>query len=359
MMTRRAWGALAGAGLLEAQAPTESKVSWKDGRSLTVEGLGFKDSKSPWERFPARAEGVVRPEVWNLSLQPAGALLRFETDGTEIHARWRVRNATLTGPTNTAVASSGLDLYVRHNGQWRWLAIGRPTAQASEQRLIAGLKPGRREYMLYLPLHNALEALEIGVAPEAKLEAAALRTAKPIVFYGTSITHGSSASRAGMIHTSILGRRFDRPVINLGFGGNGRLELEVAKFLVELDAAVYVIDCLPNITAPQVAERTVPFVEYMRKARPDTPMLLVEDRTYQDAFLVESKWKRNVESRIEFRKAYAQLLAKGVKGLAYLGGEGLLGADGEATIDSSHPTDLGFVRQADAFEPFLAAWLRP
>jgi hypothetical protein len=35
--------------------------------------------------------------------------------------------------------------------------------------------------------------------------------------------------------------------------------------------------------------------------------------------------------------------------LFYLQGDGLLGDDGEATVDGSHPTDLGFLRQADAF----------
>jgi len=31
----------------------------------------------------------------------------------------------------------------------------------------------------------------------------------------------------------------------------------------------------------------------------------------------------------------------------------LLGTDNEGTVDSSHPTDLGFWRQADAMEPVL------
>ena len=39
-------------------------------------------------------------------------------------------------------------------------------------------------------------------------------------------------------------------------------------------------------------------------------------------------------------------------------GEHLLGDDGEGTVDSSHPTDLGFVRQADAFEKVLRPILK-
>ena len=35
-----------------------------------------------------------------------------------------------------------------------------------------------------------------------------------------------------------------------------------------------------------------------------------------------------------------------------------LGSDGEATVDGSHPNDLGMMRYADALEPTLRAVLR-
>jgi hypothetical protein len=162
-----------------------------------VEGQGFRDLLSPWDRLPGRAEAVVRKEVWDLSRQPVGILVRFVTDATAIWARWKVKNQRFAGPTNTAVGSSGLDLYVKTGDhQWRWLGIGQPTEfPVNTKKLIDNIKPGRREYALYLPMHNPVEELALGVASTAKLEPAPARTAKPIVFYGTSITHGSSASR--------------------------------------------------------------------------------------------------------------------------------------------------------------------
>lgn len=360
-MTRRGFAAwAAGAATLGAQTAPAPALKWSDAKALAVDGQGFKDLKGPWDRLPVRAEGVVRQAVWDLSRQPAGINVRFVTDATTIFARWKVSNKRFAPQTMAPLAGSGLDLYARTpDGTWRWVAASAPTEfPSNEKKVIENIRPGQREYMMYLPLQNPVESLEIGVAEGAKIEAGPARTKKPLVFYGTSITHGAAASRPGMIHTSILSRRFDWPVINLGFSGNGKLELEVAKFLVELDPVAYVIDCLPNLAAAEVAERTVPFVEFMRKAKPNIPMLLVEDRTYQDSYWVESKRKRNDESRAEFQKAYGQLLSKGVKGLSYLGGEGLLGSDGEGTVDSSHPTDLGFVRQANAFEPYLSQWLR-
>ena len=70
----------------------------------------------------------------------------------------------------------------------------------------------------------------------AKVEKAPAYAAhkKPIVFYGTSITQGGCASRPGMVHTAILGRRLEWPVINLGFSGNGRMEDAVGELMAEI-----------------------------------------------------------------------------------------------------------------------------
>ena len=51
------------------------------------------------------------------------------------------------------------------------------------------------------------------------------------------------------------------------------------------------------------------------------------------------------------------VIEDGVTGLRYLPGDNLIGSDAEGTTDGSHPNDLGFVRQADQFEPVLKAAL--
>ena len=124
------------------------------------------------------------------------------------------------------------------------------------------------------------------------------------MFYGTSIMQGACASRTGMAQSSIIGRRINAPVINLGFSGNGKMEPEIARLLAELDPSVYVIDALPNMEAVLVKERAEAFVRTLREARPTTPIILVEDRTYADAHWVASRRERNESSRREFRAAY-------------------------------------------------------
>lgn len=339
-----------------AKPDPAGSILWYDLGLLDVEGKGWKETRAPYDRFPASAEKTVRPAVWSLSRHSAGLCARFVSDATTVHARWTLASDRLAMPHMPATGVSGLDLYVRDGSRWRWLATGRPTAQTNKAALISGLPPGRREFLLYLPLYNGVSSVEIGIPRESSLARGPERPPerrKPTVFYGTSITQGGCASRPGMVHTAILGRRLERPVINLGFSGNGKMDLEVAHLLAQLDPAVYVIDCLPNMTAQEVEERAEPFVRILLEARPRTPILLVEDRTYTHAFALDSLRQRHATSRAALRKAYDKLIGDKAGGIHYLTGDGLLGPDGEDTVDGSHPTDLGFVRHADAFEKAL------
>jgi lysophospholipase L1-like esterase len=344
-------------GTLLSLHASAAELEWRPAQELRLEGRAWSDVAAPFDRLPARAESIARPPVWSLSRQSAGIAVRFVTDSPEIHARWTLTSASLAMPHMPATGVSGLDLYVRlADGRWSWLANGRPSAVENTAKLVGEGPPGSHEFLVYFPLYNGVKSVEIGVPSGKKLEVAPTRpdaSRKPIVFWGTSITQGGCASRPGMVHTAILGRRLDREVVNLGFSGNGKMEPELAQVIAEIDAAAFVIDCLPNMTAAEVAERTAPLVKILRQRHPNTPILLVEDRTYSDAFWVASKRMRNDASRAALKKSYEQLVAEGVAHLIYVTGEEQLGADTEGTVDSSHPTDLGFVRMADWFEPPL------
>jgi hypothetical protein len=61
-----------------------STIQWTDAASLTIRGRAFNDTPSPWNRLPTSAEGVVRSDVWFLSLYSAGITVSFETDSPMI-----------------------------------------------------------------------------------------------------------------------------------------------------------------------------------------------------------------------------------------------------------------------------------
>jgi hypothetical protein len=355
--------ALCFADAIQAAENTNLPTAWSDIRQFGVEGRGWADTKDFYDRLPAKAEGVVRKPVWDLSRNSAGMCVRIVTDATTLRARWALTEPWLYQPNMTAIGKSGLDLYVNTAKGWHWLAVGQPSAQTNEVALAENLVPGKREYLLYLPLYNGTKFVELGIPTNCIIEKAPAwgpGIRKPIVFYGTSILQGASASRPGMVHSAILQRRFNWPVINLGFSGNGKMEPEIADLLAELDPSVYVIDCLPNMVADEINERAGPLVKKLRAAHPEVPIVLVEDRTLQGAFLTQGQMEwYHLKDRAALKAAFDRLQKAGDKNLYYIEGEHLLGDDGEGSTDGSHPNDLGFVRQAEIFTKTIGPLLKP
>jgi len=341
------------------QPASRDTITWHVVAEWGVEGRGWNDVKRYYDRLPARAEGVVRDAVWELSRNSAGMSCRFTTDAPEIQVRYTLLSTALDMTHMPASGVSGVDLYtlVEHD-QWRYIATIRPASQRVRATVARGIAPGRRTYMLNLPLYNGIDSLEIGVPRAAAFEPIPPRTEKPIVFYGTSITQGGCASRPGMAYPAILGRRLNVPVINLGFSGNGRMEPEVGRLLTELDARVFVLDCLANLTPEQAAERTEPFVRLLREAKPGTPIVLVENPVFAEVLVLPYEMKVHRGRRTAVREAYDRLIASGMKELYYIEGDALLGDDSEATVDGTHPSDLGMIHYADAFETVLRPLLK-
>lgn len=213
-----------------------------------------------------------------------------------------------------------------------------------------------REYVLYLPLYNGVEKLEIGVNPQAKILPAVLRQTKPICFYGASIMQGACASRSGLSLTALLGRRFEHAIWNFGFSGNSHAEPEVAKLLAELDPALSVIGPAPSLTVEFIATRLANFLQTLRNAHLSTPILLLENAIYQDAWTSPQRNAQPREANAALRIAFDKLRNR-INNLHFVEGEYSLGHDGEATVDGTHPNDIGFLRLSEVvavkLEPLL------
>ena len=167
---------------------------------------------------------------------------------------------------------------------------------------------------------------------------------KPVVFYGTSITHGGCASRPGLSFVNIVGRDLDVPVVNLGFSGSGQMELEMSEHLAAIDASCYVLDCLWNMGghwADKMYFRYEPFIRNLRRLRPDVPIVMAEQ--------CDVYCKGQSEKDLFMRKIYEKLIAEGWKNLVYLPKTEMYTGDLEGTVDGCHPNDLGMMSMSKAF----------
>lgn len=325
-------------------------VLWHDVREWGVEGRGFNDTEQYFDRLPARAKDVVRPEVWALARNSAGMSALFEAATPSLYVRYELTGDRIAMAHMPATGVSGVDLYTKFNGKPRWLATVRPAEQKVIATLVADMPAERRQFMLNLPLYNGVKSLEIGVPKGATFAPIAPRKEKPVLIYGTSITQGGCASRPGLAWPAILGRKLDRPMLNFGFSGNGKMEVEVARFLAEIDASIFVLDCLANMGRVAVTPSTIAVVKVLREAHPKTPILFLEEHPWDDNYILPQRAENHAQRIRDFRAAHDKLVADGVTNLHYRTGEDLDGNDSEATVDGNHPNDLGMMRHAEALE---------
>ena len=337
-------------------AMAQDELEWIDPlqhENWHLEGRVHEEKQ--YGRLPKAAEKKVRKAVWNLSLQNAGLYVKFMTDAPEIQVKYTYRGP-LAMFHMPATGVSGFDLYRQTaEGGLRWVDCSKPKKASGVIKLAAGdpVAKGKPSlFKIYLPLYNGVKQFELAVAKGYSLTPAKAEAKKPIVVYGTSIAQGACATRPGLAWTSILSRKLDWPVVNLGFSGNGRMEPEVVDYVISKDAAVYVIDCLPNLNAAQVKKLARPLVKQIRAKHATTPILLVESPPYDNTFFFAAKKEGWVAECKELKAAYDEL-SKSDPNLYYLSGDSLLGDDGEATVDGVHPNDIGMERYAKAYAEAL------
>ena len=345
----------------------EKGIVYHDASAFPLFGKCVDETSARYQRLPEAFKGVVRDPLWSLGRNSAGLYIRFRSNSTKISARWKSMVPEHSMPHMTDAGDSGLDLYIlTEKDGWRFAGSGFEWGgrdkKFKNKTMVANMTPQMREYMLYLSLYNGVDKLEIGIDEGAVIEAPAVdspRSDRPVVMYGTSILQGGCASRPGMAFTAILGRRLDREVINLGFSGNARLDYEIAEYITKVrNPALIVLDYVPNSSAKLINEKGERFFRIIRDAFPDVPVILVEDPTFPHT-IFDQRMLEEVTSKNEAQRAlYKKLKKDGEKRLYYVSTEGLIGDDGEATVDGVHFTDLGMMRYVDKMLPVMRKALR-
>lgn len=330
---------------------------YHDMRGYTVYGTLAPDAAKSYSRLPDSLSTQVRESLWNMGQNSAGLSIRFTTNATDIYARWSSLNQTKMNHMNP-VGIRGMDLYVLNDDN-TWAFVGSAIPSSKEETkatIVKGMSAKMRDYLLFLPLYDGIYNLQIGVNKGAVIkepENAVICREKPVVMYGTSILQGGCASRPGMAHTNILQRMLNREVFNLGFSGNGHLDPEIASLMAAKDAGVYVIDVLPNNTIKSLGTKLEPFYRILRKAHPDTPILLVESPLYPRTRIDAPYRKGILALNGALRDFYDRMVAEGDSNIHYFEGKDILDDDCEGSIDGIHFTDIGFKNFAHRLYPVL------
>lgn len=209
-----------------------------------------------------------------------------------------------------------------------------------------------RYFTINFPLTSNISELYVGIEENATLaEGLKYRNAKPIVIYGSSIVHGTGATRPGYVYSNILTRRLNMDVMNLGFGGNAKGENAIVDYMRELPMCIFVCDYDHNAPNPEHLKNThLRMYQRFREVNPDTPYVIIS-RPNVATYTVSAPYERRDIIYDTLRYAKEQ----GDTRIWYIDGESFfLGAnENDCTIDTVHPNDMGYSLMADGIEATL------
>ena len=338
--------------MAQQNAVVTNGVKWIDGKFLPIEGRAFNDTESYYDRLPANVTTNVNGGVRSMKHHTSGMLFRFRTDSKKLSFKWIPYNSGLAMDHMPSTGVSGIDVYRfdESAGVWRYVKTGRIHDAKKGGSLSIAWAPGDA-CIVNLPLYNGVRSFELGIDPDAKVEALGPRKSgidKPVVFYGTSITHGGCCSRPGLGFVNLVGRHLDVPVVGLGFSGSGVMEYEMSEHLARIDASCYVLDCLWNMNSNpknpngrSVERNYEPFIRNLRAKRPGVPIVMAE--------MCDVYCKGPNDKDKYMKGLYEKLVAEGWKDLVYLSKDAMYTGDFEGTVDGCHPNDLGMMSMSKAF----------
>lgn len=324
-----------------------------------VEGVCVLDTTNIFHRLPIEMKNKVRSPVWNLSENTAGEFIHFKTAATQINVRYTLASDNFSMPHMPSTGVSGLDLFaIDINGNWNWAPgsyhFGDTCSYTFRNLFLAKNSTSVSDFYLFLPLYNSLTWLSIGVDQKDSFAFASKRSEEPIVAYGTSILQGGVASRAGLAWTNILQRNLDRTVINLGFSGNGRFEKPIFDLMSAVDAKLYILDCMPNLTRgfseEEIKKRVIYGVNKLREKNADVPILFTEHAVgYAPFYMDTARLNEYHSSSLVIERIFNGLKSSGVKNI-YLLTDKEIGFDINSTTEGLHPNDIGMMKYATAYE---------
>lgn len=328
------------------------EVVWHDVKKhpFSLHGFYAPETEPFYRRLPAEIAEKTSEAVDKLSRESAGGRVRFSTDSPYIAIRAKY---LVVGRAShiSLVSTSGFDMYIDGEFGSRYVREFRmPHSMKDSYEQIIHLNcNAMRSYTINFPVHAVVESLEIGLAPEATIkEARPYRDIKPVIFYGSSIVHGSVSSRPGNIYPTILSRDLNLDFMNIGFSGNAKGEPVLAEYLATLPMSIFVCDYDHNApTVEHLEETHYRFYEIIREKNPDIPYIMITRPYYWTSI-------RNSEDILKRRdvimSSYIKARKSGDKNVYFIDGMSFNVAPHqyEMTVDDVHPNDAGFVRMADS-----------
>ena len=316
----------------------------------------MKDEKG-YTRIPQTVADATNDGVASLTRFTSGGIIRFSTNSTKLALK---ANHAYGGvmPHMAALGSNGFTVYEDDYFLCSFMPTVPPTKVGEEKilpyKVDAPSDDGFHDITIYMPLYGAYNDIMIKVDEGAEIRPPkrAYRNEKPVVFYGSSITHGGCASTPAMGFTNVISRDMNLYCLNLGFSGSARGEDAITEYMANLDMSVFVLDYDHNAPSVEHLEATHEKVyKAVRAKHPDMPIVIAS------AIPVRG-WTRDaqIKRREVIYQTYKNAVEAGDRNVYFLNGEEFFSSEvpfDYCTVDGCHPNDVGMLMMAKGFEKVL------
>ena len=336
--------------VLTATAQSKNDYNFTEASGLTMVGKLMTDTPNPYHRVDTvRFKGFTKTENKQVRMS-AGLAVAFKTDSKTITIQTEYRERSF--PVNTGgLSARGYDLYIRKDGQWLWAAsaVARDNKPDENVTLIKNMDGTMHECLLYLPVFSEESSIKIGTEKNSTIEAIENPFRHRIGIFGSSFTHGTSTSRAGMSYPDQLSRMTGLQFLSLGCSGNCKLQSYFADVLCAVDVDALVFDGFSNPDAPMIEERLFPFIEKIQKAHPGIP-LIFQHTIYREYRNFNTDRDYNETTKAAMADSLMKIAVKKYKDVYYVTTTCATSKDHEATVDGVHPSDYGYTLWAKSIE---------
>ena len=347
------------AATLYAQAPEEVKYKFTEASDLNLIGKIHKETPNPYHRVDTvKYKGFTKRENFQVRC-PAGLAVLFKTNSKTITVKTEFGQKSWESNTTMPLAYRGYDLYIKDNGKWRWAGSKAPSRNRDNENivLVKGMDGQEKECLLYLPIYTEVYSVKIGVLEDAEILPLESPFRYRIGIFGSSFTHGISTSRAGMSYPMQLMRWTGLQFLSLGCSGNCKMQPYFADVLCDADVDAFVFDAFSNPRAPMIKERLFPFIEKLREAHPDTP-LIFQQTINREICNFDLETQAYEKEKQEMAAKLMKEACNKYKNVYFIETTDAADELEETSVDGIHPGDYGYTLWAKSIEKPLLKILK-
>lgn len=324
------------------------KTYMYDEAPLKVFGVPFFEQTKRLERLPESVREQV-PSLSQLGRRVTGARIAFRTNSKTFSVSVEHEKMGLDVGISPYQGQSAM-VFIGDRQTSRYAGLVHPNSlQTTSMTATFSKSEEMEDILIYLPRNPVVWSVKIEVEDDAQvLPPTPYRYQKPIVYYGSSITECG----CGMVsngYNSLISRWLDVDFYNLGFSGSAKGEAALAQYINTIEKSIFVYDYDFNAPDVEHLEKThEAFFKMIREHDPELPIIILT----RPNFL---KGEEDAKRCAAIRKTYEHAIAAEDQNVYFVDGASYFTEELRplCTIDTIHPTDLGFYHMAKTICPLV------